>query len=265
MKTEATIATWLLTGLLAGCTGNGPTEVQVTSATPATPAAVRGTVTYRERMALPADATVEVWISDIGSGVVTMAILGETTVAANGRQVPLPFELTLDPTRVNADRPYGIRAVIRAGGQTLFETREPTPILTQGQPTTVALTLTRVPAEAPASAAPTLVGTAWRLEDLAGAGVVSGAEATLEFPETGRVAGRGSCNRFFGPVTITGPAITFGQLGSTMMACAEPVGAQEAKYFAALRGAERFEVDGTTLRLFSAGLAAPLRFTRTTP
>jgi heat shock protein HslJ len=265
MKFEAAIATWLVTSLLAGCTGNGPTEVQVTSATPATPAAVRGTVAYRERMALPADATVDVWITDIGSGVVTMAILGVTTVPANGRQVPLPFELTLDPSRVDADRPYGIRAVIRAGGQTLFETREPTPVLTQGQPTTVALMLTRVPSESPAATPPNLVGTAWRLEDLGGAGVVSGADATLEFPEAGRVAGRGSCNRFFGPVTITGSAITFGLLGSTMMACTEPVGAQEAKYFAALRGAERFEVDGTTLRLFSAGLAAPLRFTRITP
>lgn len=265
MKPDVMIAIGLVAGLLAGCTGNGQTEVQVTSAAPATPAAVRGTVAYRERMALPADATVDVWITDIGSGVVTMAILGETTVAANGRQVPLPFELTFDPARVNGDCPYGIRAVIRAGGQTLFESREPTPVLTQGQPTTVALMLTRVQAEAPAAAAPTLVGTAWRLEDLAGAGVVSGAEATLEFPEAGRVAGRGSCNRFFGPVTITGSAITFGLLGSTMMACADPVGAQEAKYFAALRGAERFEIDGTTLRLFSAGLAAPLRFTRTTP
>jgi putative lipoprotein len=242
MRTAITIATWLVTGLLAGCTGNGPAELQVTSATPATPTAVRGTVAYRERMALPAEASVDVWITDIGSGVVTMAILAETTVAANGRQVPLPFELPLDPSRVNADRPYGIRAAIRAGGQTLFETREPTPVLTLGQPTTVALMLTRVPAESPAATPPSLVGTAWRLEDLAGAGVVSGAEATLEFPEAGRVAGRGSCNRFFGPVTITGSAITFGLLGSTMMACADPVGSQEAKYF-----------------------AAPLRFTRITP
>lgn len=264
MRTAMATASVLVAGMLAGCAGNGPTEVQVTSATPATPAAVRGTVAYRERIALPADATVDLWITDIGSGIVTAAILGETTVAANGRQVPLPFELTLDPARVNVDRPYGIRAVIRAGGQVLFETRAPTPVLTQGRPATVALMLTRAQAE-PAAAAPNLVGTAWRLEDLAGAGVVSGAEATLEFPEAGRVAGRGSCNRFFGAVTITGTAIRFGELGSTQMACAEPVGAQEAKYFAALRGVERFELDGTTLRLFGAGLAAPLRFTRTTP
>jgi putative lipoprotein len=260
--TIASFATLVLALALGGCTGNGPTEVDVTSVSPAPASRVSGTVAYRERMALPADATVDLWITDIGSGVVTMAILGETTVPANGRQVPLPFELAIDPSRVNADRPYGIRAVIRAGGQTVFETREATPVLTQGQPATVVLMLNRVAAEA---AAPTLVGTAWRLEDLGGAGVVSGAEATLEFPEAGRVAGRGSCNRFFGPVTITGTAIQFGLLGSTQMACPEPVAAQETTYFAALRAAERFEVAGATLRVYSKGVAAPLRFVRTAP
>jgi heat shock protein HslJ len=109
------------------------------------------------------------------------------------------------------------------------------------------------------------VGTAWRLEDLAGAGVVNGAEATLEFPEAGRVAGRGSCNRFFGPVTITGTTIPFGLLGSTQMAGSDPVAAQATKYFAALGGAERFELDGSTLRVYSKGVAAPLRFARTAP
>jgi hypothetical protein len=36
-----------------------------------------------------------------------------------------------------------------------------------------------------------LQGTTWRLEDLGGAGVLDGAEATLEFPAAGKVAGRG--------------------------------------------------------------------------
>jgi hypothetical protein len=32
-----------------------------------------------------------------------------------------------------------------------------------------------------------LVGTSWRLEDLAGNGVLDGVSATVEFPEAGRV------------------------------------------------------------------------------
>jgi heat shock protein HslJ len=265
MTTVPAFATLILAGLVAACTATRPTEVTVGGTNPAT--TVRGTVDYRERMALPDDATVDVWITDIGSGIVTMAILGETTVAARGRQVPLPFELAIDPARVNAARPYGIRAVIRSGGTMLFETREPTPVLTQGHPTTVTLMLTRVAPETPAepTAMPALAGTAWRLEDLGGTPVVSGIEATLEFPDSGRVAGQASCNRFFGPVTITGDAIQFGVLGSTRMACPEPASAQETRYLSALRGANRFEIDGASLRLFSTGLPAPLRFTRTTP
>ena len=262
---RAVLALLILGGLHAACAGTRSTEQHAGSASPAT--SVRGTVAYRERLALPDDATVDVWITDIGSGIVTMAVLGETSVAARGRQVPLSFELPIDQARVNADRPYGIRAVIRAGGATLFETREPTPVLTQGHPTTVTLMLTRVaPDTAAGSAAtPALVGTAWRLEDLGGTPVVSGVEVTLEFPEAGRVAGRGSCNRFFGPVTLIGDTIQFGVLGSTRMACPEPASTQETAFFNALRGANRFEVDGATLRLFSTGLPVPLRFARTKP
>jgi putative lipoprotein len=266
MTTRRGVAVAVMAMALNGCTSDGSTEVPVTSPTPM-PTVVSGTVAYRERIALPADATVDLWITDIGSGVVTQAILAEATVPANGRQVPLPFEIRVDPTRVQATRPYGLRAVIRAGGQMLFETTAPVPVLTQGAPTTVAIMLTRATggSDAATAAAPNLVGTRWRLEDLAGAGVVANAAATLEFPEAGRVTGRGSCNGFFGSVTITGTAIQFGMLGATQMACPDPIGAQETRYLAALRSAERFAVEGDTLRVFSRGAAAPLRFSRVTP
>jgi hypothetical protein len=39
-----------------------------------------------------------------------------------------------------------------------------------------------------AEGAPGLEGTSWRLEDLAGAGVIDNVEATLEFPEVGKAA-----------------------------------------------------------------------------
>jgi heat shock protein HslJ len=109
-------------------------------------------------------------------------------------------------------------------------------------------------------AAVTLWGTAWRLESLAGADVLDGAQATLEFASEGRASGNGSCNHFNGVLTIEGSAIQFGGLAATRKACAEAVMRQEDAYFAALREAERFEVDGQSLRIFSAGQAEPLRF-----
>ena len=111
----------------------------------------------------------------------------------------------------------------------------------------------------------TLWGTEWRLEDLAGAGVLDRVEATLAFPETGRAAGNGSCNRFFGSVEISGDSIKFGPLASTRMACAEPVAMQEGKYLSALQNAERFAFDGSTLLIYAKGIEKPLRFVRASP
>lgn len=118
------------------------------------------------------------------------------------------------------------------------------------------------PVGAAEPASPDLAGTAWRLEDLAGAGVVDRVEATLEFPETGRVAGKGSCNHFFGSVEISGASISFGQIGSTRMACVEAVMNQETTYLAALQAAERFKLEGDTLLIHARGLDRPLRFIR---
>jgi len=109
------------------------------------------------------------------------------------------------------------------------------------------------------------LNTTWLLEDLGGAGVLDRARATLAFTEPGRVAGNSSCNRFFGSVTLSGQSITFGQLGSTRMACVAAVAAQEAKYLKALMDAERFVLDGSVLLIYAKGMDKPLRFTRTTP
>ena len=110
-----------------------------------------------------------------------------------------------------------------------------------------------------------LVGSAWVLEDIAGAGVIDDAKATLEFADSGKVAGRGSCNRFFGTVEVTGDRIRFGHLGATRMACPEAVMDQETRYLKRLETAERFAVAGKFLRIFSAESAPSLRFTRESP
>ena len=120
----------------------------------------------------------------------------------------------------------------------------------------------QTPGEKESAAARGIWNTSWRLQDLGGAGMVEGAEATLDFPEEGRVVGRGGCNRFFAIVAVTGETIRFSGIGSTRMACAEPLATQEAKYLKALESAERFAIEGDGLVIHSSGLAEPLRFTR---
>ena len=114
-----------------------------------------------------------------------------------------------------------------------------------------------------ATPAVTLTGTSWRLEDLAGHGVVAGTEATLEFPEPGIATGNGTCNRFRGPVSVTAGSIRFGALISTKRACAdEAANAQETAYLAALGAAERWEIREDFLFIYPADRSQPLRFAR---
>ncbi|MEO8138192.1 MAG: META domain-containing protein [Gemmatimonadota bacterium] len=107
-----------------------------------------------------------------------------------------------------------------------------------------------------------LSGTAWRLESLSGAQALDGVEATLEFPEPGKVTGKASCNRFFGSVQISGSSMLFSAIGATKVACDDPLNRQEAAYLGALQVAERFELDSTTLRIYSTGSTGPLTFVR---
>ncbi len=118
------------------------------------------------------------------------------------------------------------------------------------------------PVTASGGAARELWGTAWRLGDLGGTSVLERVQATLAFPEVGRVAGHASCNRFFGPVALSGTAIAFGPLGATRRSCAEAVMAQEQRYLGALEEAERFTLDGSVLLIHYQGSDEPLRFTR---
>ena len=129
-------------------------------------------------------------------------------------------------------------------------------------PVLLALTACALPG---APGAAPLVGSEWRLEDLGGRGVLDRVQATLAFPEAGRVAGNSSCNRFFGSYTLMQDRIALGQLGGTRMACAPAVDEQETRYLDALQKAQRLEVRGTTMLMHVQGLERPLRFVRTKP
>jgi len=259
-----TIRRWLpMATLLAVVLFSCESSARPTVQTPGEEGVVRGTVSYRERVALPPDAVVEVWIADVSPLILAQSLLAETTVSSEGRQVPIPFELRYDPSRVVADHDYAVKAAIRRAGEILFATEAGTPVITKGNPTEVQLWAVR--AAGGEGEKIELQGTAWRLEDLGGEGALDTAEATLEFPEAGRVAGSGSCNRFFGSVEISGESIRFGQMASTRMSCEEAVNNQESKYLRALGAAERFTLESTTLLIYSRGMEKPLRFARKEP
>lgn len=267
---------WMVAALLAmssGCSGPGANppageaivgdslEKQAAVQT----AVVSGTVAYRQRIALPPDAEVEVTLSDVSIKDAAAPVIAIITVPPDGRQVPLPFELPYDAARIDTTHTYAVRATIRGGGRLMFATDAAFPVITRGNPTSVSLMLDQV-SEDQAAATGELVGTSWRLASVGAVPALSNVEATLEFLEGGRVAGKGSCNRFSGTVVVTGAAIAFGPIASTQMACLDAaVGEQEKSFFNALRDAERFVADEPSLTIFPKGAGQPLRFTRMSP
>lgn len=129
----------LLLLLLAGCSviGGG------SSSTPGTKSAtLTGTITYRERIALPADAVVEVQLLDISLMDVAVTLIAEQAITPQ-HQVPIAFELSYNPAEIDERMSYAVRATIRIGANAMFITNRSYPVLTRGNPNHVDLVLTR--------------------------------------------------------------------------------------------------------------------------
>jgi heat shock protein HslJ len=101
---------------------------------------------------------------------------------------------------------------------------------------------------APAPKDVDLVGTAWNLTQINGEPIVPETAPTLNFDSEG-LGGNASCNSFGGDYSREGDSLTIGMLFSTMMACEEPIMAQEFAYMATLEQVRSFAVSGNTLSL----------------
>jgi len=110
----------------------------------ATMSKVTGTVSYRERIALPPAATIRVQLVDVSRADAPADVLGEQVIEAAGRQVPFAFEIPYDPARIDERMSYAVQARIEDGGRLLFISDQHYSVITRGAPTTVNLLLKSV-------------------------------------------------------------------------------------------------------------------------
>ena len=92
---------------------------------------LRGTVTYRQRIALTPDSEVLVRIVDAANPSGPAA--AETRVTVGNRQVPIPFELEYQNRDIDRQRNYEVQAEIRTGSQVRFRTAAGVPVNLRGQ------------------------------------------------------------------------------------------------------------------------------------
>ncbi len=98
-----------------------------------------------------------------------------------------------------------------------------------------------------------IVGSSWVLTELDRASPPAGAgegEASLRFPQEGRISGFTGCNRFNGSYTLAGHSIHLGPVMTTRMAC--PASANiEVSYKKALADARQIDLEGDSLYLLN--------------
>jgi len=165
-----------------------------------------GRVTYRERVALPLNAVVELRLEDITQADAPASVLATHALATESRQVPIPFEMRYPPRLIDARHLYGLRAEIRAGnGKLLFTTARHEPVFRDGPAAEfVQLVLLR-PAANTTSRTPLPEGI-WRLASMRREGeslpTMPGERAyTIEFAGNGTVSGQAHCFGFSGRYT----------------------------------------------------------------
>ncbi len=247
--------TALCATLALACARHGTPAAQAGSGT-----AVTGTISYRERMALPPDAVVDVRLIDATRQDATARIVAQKSIDTDGRQVPIPFELAYDASDIDADHQYVLRAGIRSGDQLLFSTTEAHPVITGGSPTRVELMLRRVRTSSDSASGTTgratvpVENTSWKLAVLGGrpAHTVDDAPApNLELESAQRrMRGNTGCNGMSGGYVLAGDSLRFGPITATKRACTdEEMNRQEGILLEALGATRTWRVAGDTLTL----------------
>jgi uncharacterized lipoprotein YbaY len=111
---------------------------------PAQHTAVKGTLTYREVLALAADARIIVQLLDISGVDGTEVVLAEQTIEPAGHPIPLEFEVGFDPASIMPNGVYVMSANMVADGKVLYGTTTRPNVITQGHPTMINLVMARV-------------------------------------------------------------------------------------------------------------------------
>jgi putative lipoprotein len=232
-------------------------------ATLAQDGAITGTAAYRERIALPPGAVLEVDLLDTARADASASVLASARIAAT-TQVPIAFTLRFDPARIDARGSYAVAARLSVGGEVRFRSDRAYPVLTRGAGTTAEILLVGAAASEPGGAAAPggLVGAPWAVREIGGRAVTGPVRADITFDGQGRAYGTGGCNRFTGGYMQQGAALRFEALAQTNMACEAPAMEQEARFHAALAAVRGWRMEGGSVRLQDAAGATVMRLAR---
>ena len=209
---------------------------------------VLGSLTYRQRIALPQDAIAHLSVRGAGSD--EAALLAEQSFALNGRQVPIPFEITVQPAA--EEGALGFSADIRSGtGDLLWQTGEVRTFVANGTQKDLGMVML-TPAGDERVTLDNLAGREWMIARLNGEPVLTSAPITLTFSEEGQISGQASCNAYTASASVENSMLSIGPVALTRKACTPDVMAQESFYLDLLEYVSEMQIDETGLLTMSA-------------
>lgn len=107
-------------------------------------AKVTGNVLYRERIAMPAKATIRLQLVQLFEPGELPAIIDDYGIFDPGN-VPVPYELHYTPDDIDKTGNYAVQAEIHVEGKVMWKSTQEYKVITGGAPTTLDVVLTRVP------------------------------------------------------------------------------------------------------------------------
>lgn len=208
-----------------------------------------GSVSHRERIALPKDAQVSVVLEDTSIADRAATPLGQAVFATNGKQSPFPFSITYRSDQVQPGRTYSVRARITVGGQLMFTSTGLYSVKLDGTDLPVSIVVQKT---APPATAPQIENSDWIPYEIRGVKMIEGGrDLSLTFDRTDHKFGAFvGVNQIGGTYELNGNQITFKDIFSTLMAGPSELMEQESRFKKALEGATKAKVFGDKLVIY---------------
>ncbi len=214
---------------------------------------VTGSVTYRERIALPPGAMLTVSLLDVSLQDVAAQPVSSDQIEMNG--VPVDFSLPYDPADISETRSYSVQARITLDGKLLFISMSHNPVLTRGAGEHVDIVVGKA-----AASQTSILGTDWTVEEIGDQPVTLQRPPTIRFGSDGSIAVFGGCNQFTGAFDADSGTLTLSKtLAGTLMACPEAIAAVEHHLIDLIGQATRYESNGSRLTLSTENGVALVR------
>ncbi|SMQ72102.1 putative lipoprotein [Devosia lucknowensis] len=213
-----------------------------------------GTVTYRERIALPSDAQLRVTLVTLDRA---QPVVGAAARLAPKASVPVGFTLNVRSGVAHTGIAYGLLAEISSEGRVMFRAMQPVPVdLQTATPVEIVVSFSPDPPHDPPPTLPLppaeLVDQVWTVTSIGGRPVTGSTPLTFSVAADYRASGSAGCNNYFAEASIEDNAMSFGPAAATRKACEPALMEQERAYLAALAAIASLEHDGDSLRLKDA-------------